>query len=696
MALQNSVVPESDLPEVPQSAVPSHDIPESIVPENDLPNDYGSATEMAKTAVEQGLSGLTLGGSKVLETKLLGIKPEAIAGREEANPVTSLVGNLAGTVGLIGATGGLGGLAEGAGAATKIGVGALEGAGIGATNQATDDWSKNKALDAQRIAASGGLGALLGGLGTAAVEGFKAKLGSSPAAADHPAPPSGPSAPPGVPPETPVSASVLDAPEIKGTKGMDLSEMEAKLSDAHKNGTVTELPQRAELEDALSRIGMENPVNPAQLDSVGNQGTRNIYQVAKETPGGAGDTIKGYEALQKAELVSKTEKAIQDIAPEHIPIPDAVKGGEQAIDAFTEQYQAEKKALAPLFENMKGIKLQGEILPDTIGTMVKVLPEIANMIKVEDGGVKIAPYLTRWGIDKATYTAVKDAVESLKDSPNDLDSLWKIRKGLDQNIDVTAKGSAANEIGALKKALMTQMQEASGNPELKEAFKRYAINEDERKVIEKSFGASVGSPEFGAISKVKPEMIGDKIFSNTANVTAAKNILEPKEFNKILANWISEAKAKATDKGAFSSNKFGRFLRTNQDALNVAFAENPVALQRLHDMTTIMRILPDAPSINPSGTAKTLFQMMKGANLHDMTWEGMIATLPKKVLGAINDHLQMNELNKALEGRSAISKANSALKKSAEETSDKIGLKVRDIFRHSGSGVSSESRRMRK
>src|ERR1700679_2894374 len=140
---------------------------------------YGSATEQAKTALEQAVSGATLGASKVLETHgipALGIPaittPEAIAGRESANPVTAGASNIAGTAATILGTGGLGGLAEGAGAAARVGLGALEGAGIGAVTTATDNWSQNKPLDAQKIAANAGLGALLGGVGGVIGEAF--------------------------------------------------------------------------------------------------------------------------------------------------------------------------------------------------------------------------------------------------------------------------------------------------------------------------------------------------------------------------------------------------------------------------------------------------------------------------------------------------------------------------------------------
>lgn len=136
--------------------------------------DLNSIPEMAKTAVEQGLSGATLGLSKVAETHLLGVDPKAISARESANPITSTVSNLGGTAALIGATGGLGGLAEGAGLGARAAALGAEGAGVGGITSATDDWSQDKPLDAQKMIASAGIGAALGLTGAGLVGAGKA------------------------------------------------------------------------------------------------------------------------------------------------------------------------------------------------------------------------------------------------------------------------------------------------------------------------------------------------------------------------------------------------------------------------------------------------------------------------------------------------------------------------------------------
>lgn len=673
--------------------VPAEDLPDSQsgqpVPDSDLPVDYGSGLEMAKTAVEQFLSGTTLGTSKVAETKLGITTPEAIAGRERTNPITSTLFNIGGAGTLIAGTGGLGGLVEGAGAATRIGVGALEGAGIGAINQANDEWSQNKALDAQKIVAAGGLGALLGGAGAGLAVALKPKTAPlapvSPEAAEQAV---------GAAETVPAAAGpVADAPpEIKGVQPSSYQDIVSRVKDAKYAGNAIELPQKAVLEDALSRVEMSNPVNPLQLDSLGNQTARDAYSAFKETPGDVGAALGQYEAVQKNELVGKTLKAIRDISPGSEPTEDAVQGGKTAIDAFTNQYQNEQAALKPVFERLKDLPYQGNLTVDTISQMAKSVPRVADVFTFPEGELAIKPYKTSMGIDESTYKAVKQAVESLNDesTPDSFQKLWDIRKGLDQNVDALAQGQGPAEIRALKAGMMQQMEQSSGDPAIRDAFKRYAINQQQRQVIEKSFGASVGTPEFGAISKVKPEMIGDKIFGNTATTQAAKDILPQDQFNTILANWLSEAKAAATDKGAFSSNKFGSFLRRNQDALNVAFADRPEQLQRLKDLTTIMRILPDSPTINPSGTAKTLFRMVSGMKLHDMTWEGLLASIPQKAAAAVEKQIQMGELNKALAGEAVKNSATQSLQMNAAKMSGHLDKGIRALF----SGAASTARKI--
>jgi hypothetical protein len=57
---------------------------------------YGTAGQQAATFAEKGLSALTFGGSTIVERGLLGINPEDIRARAEANPVAGTLGTVAG------------------------------------------------------------------------------------------------------------------------------------------------------------------------------------------------------------------------------------------------------------------------------------------------------------------------------------------------------------------------------------------------------------------------------------------------------------------------------------------------------------------------------------------------------------------------------------------------------------------------
>lgn len=144
----------------------------NFIPNNqfspDAPDEkYGSLSQQALTALEQGLSGLTGGTSKIAETKMFHVKPEDIQGRSEANPITSFGFNVAGTGALLAATDGLGLAApEGASLLSTIGSNAAQGAILAGTNAVSDDKAfGDPNLAASKILSDAGLSALYGGIG---------------------------------------------------------------------------------------------------------------------------------------------------------------------------------------------------------------------------------------------------------------------------------------------------------------------------------------------------------------------------------------------------------------------------------------------------------------------------------------------------------------------------------------------------
>lgn len=133
----------------------------------DTEEKYGNPLEQAKAGVEGIARGATFGGSDIAETKLGISTPENIKGRMEENPVTSTVGQMAGSIAPIAATGGAAAPAEallGPGTtAARIAAMGLEGAAFGGSNAVTDYALGDPNLNAQKIVSDIGMGAALGG-----------------------------------------------------------------------------------------------------------------------------------------------------------------------------------------------------------------------------------------------------------------------------------------------------------------------------------------------------------------------------------------------------------------------------------------------------------------------------------------------------------------------------------------------------
>jgi hypothetical protein len=707
---------------------------------------YQTIPQQALSFVEGVGSGLTLDATKYLEEKSGLTTLKDIEERERLNPASSIAGLATGAAAFEYFTAGAGtpletaalgkkavqagkvateaaleGGASLAAAETAGRVAAQEAAGVtraaaarglnfgskaaaySAGTNIVDATLLDKPLNGQKMMAEMGLNFALGaGLGVLS-KGVEAKLGQRAQEAAEASKitdvikdvdvPASVAEEAGIP-----SSSVYDAPSGAGVKPTSLEDMERRIKDAAYRGETTELPQAQELRDAAARVEMLNPVIDPQIESVTNQQARNAYGIAKESDTKAGQIINQYEALQKAELAKRNDLTIKNIAVDHEPIADATKNGEQVIKMFTDKNKAEKEELGKLFKKLKEISTEDPFnhIPGVIDEITKNPKygnaNIARMFDTTGDELVIKPYRTQYGIDKSTYTAMKQVVESLKEEPAIIEDLMNLRKGMAQNIDILAQGDAPREIRNMRAAMLDYIQKelekeiGSKRVEgltVREIFKRYAINEQEREVIERVFGASVGSPEFGAISKIKPEEVTDKIFRNTATVKAARQILGEEQFNKILANHLAEQVAKVTDKGAFSSNKFGTFLKRNIDTLNEAFSAKPEVLQKLKDINTIMRVLPDAPSINPSGTAKTLMGLLKVTSPSEL-----LGNIGKYMKDAVHEQMLNRQLNADLAKTTDQVEKATQLQKLITSANKKIDVGVKAIFnKNVGRGV---------
>lgn len=658
-------------------------------PHEDLPDfndtqplpDYGTPEQQTLSGVEGALRGATLGLSDVAETKLAGVKPEDIRGRQQENPWTSGLAAAAGGAGAAYATGGGSLLAEGLGGGVlggALGLG-TEGAVFGAGNAISDAALGDPDLNAQKIMSHIGWGAVLGsGLGALAgkLGAFGEQAGEALARSEDLAAPIE-----GGEPTLTGYESPKNSPPVKS-----FDDLQNRIAKAQASGLTFELPQKQVLVQALSQLpDLENPALPQQIESLNSKGDLDNYRIAfREGDSDVAKSVQNYEAIQKAELVGKTASTIDSLSPAVVPTADPVTGGSRAIDAFTEQYQAEKKALVPMFQALDKVDL-GPLRADVVPLMEALsnkIPAVARMFEFGEDGLpkSVASFDPKWGLSRAAYNSVKSVFESLEsgaEEPASFQDLLNLRGNMDEHVNILAKDQGPSQIRGLKAAFMDYMQNLADDhipdANLRDTFKRYAMNEQNRQVIERTFGANVGAQDLSFMPKNATEDILGKMFRDTSTVKAAKRILPPQKFDELLASHLAVVKNGFTKNGVFSSNNFLNYLRRHSAELGEAFSHRPDVLNRLKNLSTFSTIIPDSASINPSGSAKTMLGLIKNLSLGELG----VGVLNPKILVGILGKRAMDMLRESQAAKSAVAEFNSGLLgKSAKQESLQATQKI--------------------
>lgn len=492
---------------------------------------------------------------------------------------------------------------------------AVEGAAYGLGNQVSETALGDQDLNAENILHNVGYGALFGGAlgGTLGITGKAFSKEATQAA---------------------LKDSIIESAALHPEHPMpvgapqSLADIAQIVRDARDSGLSTDLPAKNALLEAEQQLAGDSqfPVHAVQLQSLESPYMRSFYKTFIEDGSEEGQALQQYEMLQKKEGVKLAEKFIQDIAPNEPLTEDVVKGGQRVVDAFTDTYKNEKEMLKPFFKKIDSVgAFTAEHPEELINTLNKSIPEAEQLIMRTPNGYEIVPYKASLPIAKDTWESMKDLVEALNEKDVTIGAIRNVRDSMRDRVNFLASPRSSSQISALRKGLMDYMQEqvqralpeyeiveglnaksAPGiTPSVREVFKRYAINEENRSTMEKIFGGSISDKATFA-KEIKPEDVLNRLFSNTISVKAAKDLLGP-HFDEAAANYLKQQMSRVTDeaKNGFSSNKFATFLKSKAPELEEGFSSHPDQLNKLHAITDKMRILPDSISGNPSGTAKT-------------------------------------------------------------------------------------------
>jgi hypothetical protein len=624
--------------------------------------------------------GVTLGGSDAALTSTGLVKPETLDGLQKYNPVVSGAGEVGGIVLPAVLSGGIAAEAEGAAGAARaaarltpaalvgrLGAGvtegvaarmggsglaariastvipkaagsAVEGAFYGAGNSVSEASLGDHDLNAEKVMSNVGLGILIGGgVGSifGAGEGALAKFaGKSGAAAKEAENLAVKDAALNGTPEAQSASMALPSEAPKAAPG-SFDEINERIKGAKFQALDGELPQKQELIDADTLLANDTEFRPhrIQVDSLSDQGKRDLYKTRLEMQTPEGESLRTYEAIQKKEGVSKLQGQIEGVAPGYKPAGTVEESGSRIVDAIKTPYDAEKKELGPAFKRIDEIAGKTEATQqDVLDIAKKAVPELEPYVRVTPEGLKLAPYSSKMGIGEDVYKVMKGVVRDIQDGPLNVSDVRNIREAVAAKIDPMGNPKVNAKLGNLKKSLMDYMenkiQQAAPDQAVRDVFKRYAQNEERRDLAEYILGGKLD--DRGALKRaIVPEDVVSKMFSDSSTVHAVKELMGSQKFNEVLSDYMSLNKAKATNNGAFSSKSFASFLKSKAPELRAAFEDKPDALNKIIARNKIMTILPDSVSVNPAGTAKTAMMMI-----------GKMGDLIKHPTGVIGDGLR--------------------------------------------------------
>lgn len=703
----NVVNPDGALVSLPSEQIPDalqsgYKIPgQPIITEYNNQQQYGEGLgPEAKAAAASAARTATFGLSDVGLTKSGLVDPNTLKQLQERNPASDVAGSIGGIAASLAGPSLVSGVAKAgetvAGAARPIAAkiaaslanpetsplvakilastgevaaktlgSAVEGSVYGLGNVVSENALGDANLNAENILHNVGYGALFGGalgtvLGTAgeAYKGFAKEINQAAAR------------------DAITENAALNPTPQNIAPPTSLEEIQKHIENAVKEGYTTELPAKGRLLETNDILAGDSqyPAHSLQVQSLSSPLIRDGYKVALENPQNAdGQLLRTWEAVQKDEGANKLlPKFVQDISPETKLTSDAVEGGNSAIKAFTDQYQKEQTELKPFFKEFD--KQTVSLAADPTAVLNKLdqaIPDSTKYIIKDPDGYGIAKYDKTMPFSKEVHGEISGLLDALnKPEGVTIGDLRNVRESMRDNVNFLTAPRTSAQISSLRKGIMDMIQDSVAkttpaaepieglNHPLKsplsdprELFKRYAQNEESRSVMEHIFGGSISDKATFA-REIKPEEVLDRLFGNTVSVKAAKSILGA-DFDKLSANYISQRIGAVTDaaKNGFSSNKFATFLKQKSPELEEALAQHPEELNKIRAITDKMRILPDSPSINPSGTAKTtLFQKMQSLGGY-LTADGLLS-IPGKVMSAAGEAFgemqQHSEYNRIL------------------------------------------------
>lgn len=639
---------------------------------------YGTPGQVALTGLEGAASGATLGLAPLAETKLLGVNPEEIKARQQANPGTNLLGNMAGGAGLIGLTGGLAApaeealLARGVGglAAKAIGYGA-EGAVFGAGNSLSDHALGDPNLNAQKVLSNIGIGALLGaGIG-AATYGAKGLIGKSVSdVADK------------------ANASAETSEALSGEGNSQASNVgSGNRAVNNEPSLLTGLNQQKGNAQDIIKAGQE----------IGAPVTETMTSENKWLQRADDALINGaptYSGIKRAKLYEQGYEAINKTLDGVLDTGEKFGGGPmtkaQLGDAvqgsLTAKISQESAPIENMFEKLKPHMEAIEVpASDTTSLSKEILDLPAAKTSFPDA--KLAQNVAKDVLNIDSVDALKDYKSNLMKSisatasPGERHMLGTLADKLTE-LEEKSIVSAASD-SALPVEVQSEMKNLLGD--LKAARSQYKsfiepLNTLAEQLGRKNAGGTQTLVNF--IKDLDPEELSNKLFDkkySSFNEFFAKKFPEESALMRQYQKQL--LKDAASKSGIFSPKVF--LNKIDRSVMQPEILESifhPDEIKKINAVKTYLAALPK--NFNPSGTSganafRSFFENPTGAVIANARDFGIEAFM--KGLGSLPESARPNPYELGAEMADKFNKM-SAIQKIANETDKEIAENAKSIF----------------
>ena len=341
--------------------------------------------------------------------------------------------------------------------------------------------------------------------------------------------------------------------------------------------------------------------------------------------------------------LGETLKNITGEAPKNIS-----DQGSKFIEQIKSLYKKEKFDLGPAFDRMqKTSPLTNAEVSDLKVALIQNSKLAPLMDITAEGQVNLLSNRPRTGLSQQEYGPLKEVMDDLS-KPVSFKEIQNIRDFLRKSVD-HSNPKATREIEKVGSVLLDQLESMASKkaPEMRETFKRYAINERAKLNIEKIIGGQLENID--SMYNANPDKIVNRILSNPNYVEIVKQYAGEGPIKEMTGAYINTALEKSFDKvRGFMPSQFRNFVSKNSQLIkNNLGPQEFDRISALADSGYLARRFLD--EVNPSGTAASLEAMFKsGGFISKVQSGGLVNAITSSALTKVASKVKQQQSLKAL------------------------------------------------